>query len=621
MKPSSTIRKTFLAIGFVVLAVLMASMMISPARVRASQPLYGGTLVWGIRNEPELPGLLAAGAPTIWGQAVAQQMFNHLVANDFVTGKWIPELAQSWDISADHLQFTFHLVHNATWHDGQPFTSADVKYTYEEIAPVFGAEAANFMDAVSSIDTPDDYTLVINMKHPYPAMFIQQLGLGGMGMSIMPKHLYEGTDLATNPYNTKPIGTGPYMFKEWVTGDHITLVRNPNYWKKGLPYLDRMIYQIIPDTTAMALAFKKGDVDFVWAEGITPQDALAIQSDIASGKLTGKRVWFWPSADAAVDTLMLNQHPDGPDPWFRDVRVRKAIAYAVDMNRLNELAFLNTYIPVTGPVPPASSVAWYYQNDTRQPTYDPAMAEKLLDDAGYKRGSDGTRFKIRFVCRTDMLDMANVLKDYFEAVGIETAVTPLDFAAWSDAVFVKWDFDVYIYPMSTGPDPNYLKNNFSTEGIAHSPWSNSAGYSNPEVDAMFSAMAVEPDIVKRGELMKSIGRMLVNDQAAYWIICETFINALNLDFSDQFQPGAWENAAGTCVQRMERVYWLKGTAPTAPTTTAAATTAPTTAVSTATTEAVPGVGTESIILTVIAAIVIIGGIAFYLRRRPKRQRT
>jgi peptide/nickel transport system substrate-binding protein len=601
--------KIVLAITFIV--VLVAPMMSTPV---AAAPKLGGTLIWAVASDPNLPGLLGAGGSTFLFIQVAQQLFNNLVTCDAKTLQWAPELAQSWQISPDGLHFTFNLVHNATWHDGVPFTSADVKYNYETVAPVYNAWASDFMKSVDTIQTPDNYTVVINMKKPFPAMYSPIVGLGGVGWSIMPKHLYEGKDVGTNEYNNKPVGTGPWKFKEWVKGDHITFVKNPTYFKKGLPYLDQLIFKIIPDASGRALAFEKGDVDFEWAlGGLTTADAVRLQDEISSGKLTGKRVWFYPSQSGSADILYLNQLPNSPDPWFKDVRVRKALAYAIDLNKMNELVYFGKATVMTGPVSPAPATAWYYDPNQKQPTYDPTMANKLLDDAGYKPGADGIRFKIRITVDSvgypQYVKEGEVMRDYLKAVGIQLNIVSLDTAAWHDAVFRRWDYDTFIFPMSTGPDPHLIVRYYTGAGIQPVSWSNAAGYNNTQVNNLFAASELEPDRAKRATLVKQATGVLVNDQAAVWMLARPYVNALNLDFSDEFQPGAWENAGGVAMQRLEGVYWTKGTAIT--TTAVAIITTPTAAPP-------PALGTESIV-TIVIAIIIIGVGTFYWQRKPKQQ--
>src|SRR5262249_41737702 len=161
---------------------------------------------------------------------------------------------KSWTVSPDQTLYTFSLV-DTKWHDGKPFTSRDVKFTLEEVSGKYGSKFASTKSRIKSIETPDDRTVVLQLDRPFgPLLF--SLSNYGNGV-ILPEHLFAGTNALTNPATlTAPVGTGPFMLKEWVRGDHITLVRNPNYWMPGKPYLDQIIFKIIPDSSARVLALK-----------------------------------------------------------------------------------------------------------------------------------------------------------------------------------------------------------------------------------------------------------------------------------------------------------------------------------------------------------------------------
>jgi peptide/nickel transport system substrate-binding protein len=591
----------------ILLATTIVSMLLAPmaSPPAIAQPRYGGTLVWGMGSDPALPGILGAGAGTFLMQQVAHQMFNTLVAHDFNTGDWRPELAEKWDVSADGKTLKFYLVKNATWHDGKPFTSADVKFSYEKVNPIYNGFASMFMKTVKSIEAPDDYTLVMNLKSPWPAMFSPIQGFGGVGWSIVPKHLYENTDVATNKYNNEPVGTGPWRFKEWARGDHITLVRNEKYWKKGLPYLDQMIFKIIPTASGRALAFEKGEVDLLWAMTLGYPEGVALESSIKAGKLTGKRVWFYPSQSGSVDVLYYNLQPNGP-AFFKDVNVRKAIAYAVNVSKINELVYYNKATLLNGPVSPAPATSWYRDPNLKQPTYDPAMANKLLDEAGYKRGPDGTRFKFRITVDSsgypNHVKEGEVMRDYLKDVGIDLNIVTLDTPAWHDAVFKRWDYDTFVFPMSTGPDPLLIIRYYTGKGIEPVSWSNAGGYNNSKVNELFYASEIEPDRAKRADLVKQATKILVDDQAAFFLVARPYVNGVNLDFSDEFQPGAFEYTGGVCFARTERVYWRKAPAPTTTTTVAPPTQA-------------PGVGMDTVGL-IVAIVIIAAGVVYWLKK-PK----
>jgi peptide/nickel transport system substrate-binding protein len=155
----------------------------------------------------------------------------------------LPSLATSWTRSADGLTYTFKLAENVKWHDGRPFTAADVVFTTQVfLTEVHPRARANFA-RVDTVTTPDAHTVVYRLKEPFgPFLHCFEVS----SCPIVPKHVYEGTDFRNNPANATPIGTGPFKFKAWVRGSHIELARNDEYWKPGQPYLDGIIFRFIP---------------------------------------------------------------------------------------------------------------------------------------------------------------------------------------------------------------------------------------------------------------------------------------------------------------------------------------------------------------------------------------
>ena len=170
-----------------------------------------------------------------------------------------PGLAKSWEAAPDGLSYTFHLQDNVKWHDGKPFSADDVVFSLSDMLPKTHARARVILNKfVESMQAPDPKTVVVKLKSPFPAfMLMFEPGFA----PIMPKHIYAGTDYMTNPANQKPVGTGPFMFKEWKRGEYIKLARNPDYWKPGKPYLDELVFNVIPDAASRAVAFERGSVD------------------------------------------------------------------------------------------------------------------------------------------------------------------------------------------------------------------------------------------------------------------------------------------------------------------------------------------------------------------------
>jgi peptide/nickel transport system substrate-binding protein len=538
-------------VGIAVLGVLVIK-----TEAQQAIPPYGGTLVVGIPSEP--PNLVLTGSPTWTYYQVVTPICNSLVGFDPKTLDWIPDLAESWQIVKTNnsgMMIIFNLVRNATWHDGTPFTSQDVKFSYEKIGPLFNSFIAGMRRYLEGIDTPDNYTVVFRFNTTwglvlYPGYF------GGAGTCISPRHLYEGTDIANNPYNTRPIGTGPFKFKEWVKGQYIVLERNDKYWKKGLPYLDRIIYKIVPSSEAMMLAFQRGEVDFVWNYGISFAHAAQLEKMVLDGRLPGKRVWFFPSPGGSLDVVGFNLHENSTAP-LKDVRVRKAIAMAINRSAIAELVYFGKVEPLETMVSRAPATAMFYP-DKRQPGYNPAEANRILDETGYKRGADGFRFRLRLVIDSTSypwyVQEAQLIRDFLKDIGIDVQIVTLDTAAWHQKVFREWDFDMSIFPFVHGPGPAYFIQYYTSRGIVRASWSNAMGYNNPAAEKLLLEAEKELNKTRQIELVRQALNIIVDDQPAVWTVSRTFVAMLNIAFSDELQPGVWENGFGTNYMRPERVF-------------------------------------------------------------------
>ena len=248
-------------------AAAIASALILSSPVFAETPQSGGTLTAIIQPEPViLTAALNTAAPT---GTVSGNIFDGLVDYD-TSLKPKPALAESWETSADGLSIILHLRKGVLWHDGKPFTAADVKWTLENVWKTIHPRNQATFAKVKQVETPDDVTVILRLSEPSPAILSS---LNSNGAQVLPKHLYEGTDVLNNPYNNKPVGTGPFVFKEWKKGEYILLERNANYWDKGKPYLDKVIYKVVPDAAARSAGFEKGEIQYGALSPVPLKDA------------------------------------------------------------------------------------------------------------------------------------------------------------------------------------------------------------------------------------------------------------------------------------------------------------------------------------------------------------
>ncbi|WP_019011516.1 peptide ABC transporter substrate-binding protein [Deinococcus aquatilis] len=401
-------------------------------------------------------------------------------------------------VSADgkQMSITYKLRRNVKWSDGTPFTSADVKFTWEAIKnPKFIAESKDGSEDVSSIDTPDPYTAVVNYKRVAPDYASTLFTFG-----IFPKHALEGKDLNTDVYNEKPLGTGPFKVKEFRRGQYVIMERNPLYWRKDskgvqLPYLDQIVFKIIPDANTLVTQLKSGEIQMTpsvpYAQ-VTQLDAL-------------------PNMNIVKNNVLSWQHLDfnfkGPEA-LRDLNVRQAFAYAINKSAISKAlgGFPKPIDTVVVPVFSASN-----RNVVKYP-YNPTKAKALLDAAGYKPGPDGIRVKNGQRMSYKILVQAGrandeiaqqVIISSLKAVGIELQPDNKTGVAFREARY-KGGYDVFYSGWITSADPVYSVF-FKTGGV-----NNGQGFSNPKIDALLNRAenTLDPAVQKsalmdfQAELMK-----------------------------------------------------------------------------------------------------------------------
>jgi peptide/nickel transport system substrate-binding protein len=488
-----------------------------------AQPKPGGTFIIGVAGEPATAtGHLATDTAALM---VASNIFNGLITTDY-NFQPQPDLAKSWEISSDGLVYTFHLVENATWHDGKPVTAEDVEYTFNDIIAKVHPRAATWYGIIETAKATDKYTFVIKLKRPY-APFMTVIGnVLGSGTLIMPKHIYEGTDPKTNPANYAPIGSGPFKFVKWERGSYIELERNPNYFKKGLPYLDRVIIQFLPDSASRLLAFEQGEVDFLhWY--IVPYDQVAKFRKDPKVKI----IEHGGEGSATNEFLLFNLR----NKPLSDLKVRQAISYALDRDEIVKKALFGE-----GKIAHSfinSGLSWVYEGESDvYRTVDLDKANALLDQAGYPRNAEGKRFDLRVAWATGR-DYegrgAEILKDNLAKVGINVTIEASDRASYIDKVFKQWDFDMAFQLFTTGPDPTIsVTPRYHTKQIKRIPFVNGMGYSNPALDKIFDEESSVVDRAKRAGMWKKAQQILFADLPALPIFEVPVVNLVSSKFED-----------------------------------------------------------------------------------------
>ena len=459
-----------------------------------------------------------------YGAAMTRNIFNQLVSLD-VNYDVIPQLATSWEVSGDEKVYTFHLREGVKWHDGTTFTSKDVKYTLDAIVSNKGAAYDN-LAMIEEVLCPDDMTAVVKLKDPY-APFIPFLAW--YGTMIMPAHLYEGTDWNDNPANQEPVGTGPFKFVEWVKGDHITLEKNDDYWGEG-PFVDRIVFKIIPDPNTALQAFLNGEADI--NENRPGFGSLAILEMNPEVEIV---VMSSPSRYYVGFNLTDESRP------VTNLKVREAMACAIDKQAIVDKV-LGGYGGI-GEFFYTPAIPWAIDESITAPDYDPEKADSLLDEAGFTRGDDGWRFEVDLLYfqGADWTDMAAVIKENLKEVGIKVNLGEYEIATWIEKVLNAHNYDIALLNGFQGPDPANLTLRVGTGGGL-----NIMGYSNDTVDYNLTEGAKISDIELRKPYYYAVQAELAKDlpfvplaEVSYIYVYKTYVEGLYKDHPGEAGLGSY----------------------------------------------------------------------------------
>ena len=482
----------------------------SGAARAAEVPRRGGQVVVGLSQEPTVFNPLRPHIEVDRG--VHFGIFDSLWRTD-ERAQFVPNLAveipsvKNGGIAKNGLEYTFRLKKGVAWHDGKPFTSRDVKFTWELVTnPKFGAFTKVGFDAVASMETPDESTVRVRLKEPF-APFLTAWG----DAWIVPAHLLESVpDPNTAEFNTRsPIGTGPFKFGSRVAGDHLVLVANPDY-HGGPPYLERVIFKYIPDLTVLYTQFKTGAIDVTGLQGISAEFYAEAKG------LPGVTLHLHHSP--SVEYIYFNYGK----PWFKERPVRQALYHATDKRAIIEQVYYGVPKPVEGYLP---STSWAYNADLPKHEYNPEKAKQILDEAGWRPGPDGIRVKggvrLGFTNSTTsgnkLREQAQaLLQQNWRAVGVDMQISNMPAAVIWGEFYVKSKFDSLMVGIqaSVGDDPDCL-NRIHSKYIAAETGSgrNVSQYKHPQVDRLLEDGVREVDRARRRAIYLKVQEVLRADLA------------------------------------------------------------------------------------------------------------
>lgn len=451
---------------------------------------------------------------------VTSKLFDGLLSYDNQRQP-VPRLATDWHVSADGLVYTFNLRAGVTWHDGQPFSADDVAFSLQNIWRTFNSRGITTFAPVNKVETPTPLQVVITLSTPAPYLLS---ALSSTDAQVLPKHLYDAGNPLTNPYNIKPIGTGPFKFERWDRGVSINLVKNEQYWDTGKPHLDSLIFRIIPDLTAASAAL----------------ETQAVQ--LASVALSNvKRLRNVPQLQVSEISAPYSPGLVGFEfnlekPAFQDVRVRQAFAHAVDRDFIVKNIYFGFAKSAYSAIP--SSMSDFYDDTVPRYPFDLAKAEALLEEAGLKKGADGVRLTVYNDPNpaNETLQIAHYLRSNLAKIGVKLVIRSQDFPEYVNRVYTRRDFDTTLISATAGPDPVmgtqrfYQSSNFKP-GIA---FSNGARYANPRVDELLAQGQSEVDPVKRKALYADFQQIVLTDLPKIPLVSPTVVVVTQKQLKDFF---------------------------------------------------------------------------------------
>jgi peptide/nickel transport system substrate-binding protein len=393
----------------------------------------------------------------------------------------IPELSTKWEISTDGMMYTFHLVSGVTFHDGDTFNAAAVKANFARMLDAATASPRKSEIAqVTQVDATDDQTVKLTLSQAYSPLLATLSDRAGMVIS--PKAI---TEKGANLKNS-PVGCGAFTFVEWITGDHLTVKKNPNYWQKGQPYLDQVIYKPVTDATVRLTSLQSNEVQMI--DQISAKDVAKTQSD-STLKLD-------QIAALGFNYISLNQK----QPPFDKKELRQAVAWTIDRDTIIKSVLFGIGKPAQTPIPPNS---WAYDDSVQIYKQDYDKAKAMLAAGGQPNGFE---FSMLVTNSPDSIQLAEAFRSQMMKVGITAKLELLEFATLLSRSNAS-NYQAVSLGWSGRPDPDgNIYNYFHTDG-----GNNRGGYSNPDVDKLLEQTRAESDPAKRKVLYTQVTTLIAQD--------------------------------------------------------------------------------------------------------------
>jgi peptide/nickel transport system substrate-binding protein len=488
------------------LALMLAAVLADGSSTRADNPRRGGVLTVALNAEPaHLFPPINPGANVL---VPGTKMFDTLIEIG-QGGTFVPRLAETWGSSEDGKSYWFKIRDGVKFHDGKPLTAEDVAFSAKELwakeNPFIRTAFSGLKDA--TVRAPN--TVVFEFSEPMPAAPVFGV-LSGLA-PVAPKHVYGSGDIRRNPAINVPVGSGPFKFKEWDRGNYVIVEKNPAYWDAGRPHLDQIVFKFVPDASARAAMIESGQADVTLFNALVHSEMKRLE---ATKRYQFERTGNLGSLGVYVSELNLRRKE------LADPKVREAISLAIDRQFMARTIFEDMARAASGPMPSTSPL---FNKGLNPFTFDKERANKLLDEAGYSRGANGTRFSLTldassFVGAFSL--MADYMKQALQDVGIAVEIRKSDMVTMGRRVYNDYNFDMTITVMPMIVDPqvstfNYFWSKTIRPGATQS---NVMNYRNDEMDSLIEQARRELDAEKRKAQIWQIQKIAARDMPLIFLL-------------------------------------------------------------------------------------------------------
>ena len=478
--------------------------------VLAQNPTLGGTLTISLAAEPT--GL----DPTTNPSAAIKRVVHYNLLESLLkvdrNGKVVPMLAKSYTISKDGKEYSFILHKGIQFHDGKPCTAEDVKYSLERILePKTAAPYKMYYENIESIQVVDPVTVIFRLKKA-DSMFLFNMARGDA--VIVPRY-------AADQLKSTPIGTGPFKLVEWKRGDSVVMAKNADYYIKGRPYLDKVIFKFIPDPSSQLAALKAGDVDVI-AYDMAPENVVALEKDGRFKVLKGH---------TTTDVILAMNHSKKP---FSDPKVRQAITQAIDRKAVIQGAMSGFGTPIGSHMDPTNP---YFVDLSGLYPYNPEKARQLLTEAGYPKGFEAVlKLPEPYVYARRS---GEVIADQLSKVGIKLTLEVIQMGQWVDRVFKNADYDLTVMGHAEPFDIEiYGKANYYFR------------YNNPKFQEMLKKAEGEMDEQARKKIYADLQKLIADDFVNVYLFINPALPAMKKEVMNW-----WEDYPTIAVDATE--VWLQ----------------------------------------------------------------